>query len=137
MNKKYVIVLILLSFFIFMQMSFAETCDDNMTISDTNHDELEDIPLQKTIFVISDSPGTNIMDSAADEIYNQDNLSGFNLVVRSGEQVKDMDEEELHELFSKSNAFIGEWISTDVDSVLTNILGKYPELSHKELFLIL
>ncbi len=48
-----------------------------------------------------------------------------------------MDEEELHSLFEKSDAFIGEWISTDVDSVLTSLLGKYPELSHKDLFLIL
>ena len=56
--------------------------------------------------------------------------------MRSGEQVKGMKEEELHSLFVNSDAFIGEWISTDVDSVLTNLLGKYPELSHKELFLI-
>lgn len=69
--------------------------------------------------------------------YNNDNLSGFDLVVRSGDQVKDMDEEELHSLFESSDAFIGEWISTDVDSVLTSLLTKYPEVSNKELFLIL
>ena len=69
--------------------------------------------------------------------YNNDNLSGFDLVVRSGDQVNDMDEEELHSLFESSDAFIGEWISTDVDSVLTSLLTKYPEVSNKELFLIL
>ena len=138
MNKKYILVIIALSFFIFSQASFAETIDDNATLQDTSQDALEDVQTsEKTIFIISDNPGTNIIDSAAEELYNKDNLTGFNLVVRSGEQVKDMNEGELKSLFESSDAFIGEWISTDVDSVLTNLLGKYPELSHKELFLIL
>ncbi|WP_458406388.1 cobaltochelatase subunit CobN [Methanobrevibacter sp.] len=135
MNKKIVFILIILTFFIFAQASFAETDDNNMTLDEQPlADEADN---EKTILIISDSPGTNIIDSAADEIINDENKTGFNLVVRSGEQIKDMDEEELHSLFDKSDAFIGEWISTDVDSVLTNLLGKYPELSHKELFLIL
>ena len=138
MNKKYILIIIVLSFFIFSQASFAETMDDNSTFQDTSQDALEDVQTsEKTIFIISDNPGTNIIDSAAEELYNKDNLTGFNLVVRSGEQVKDMNEGELKSLFDSSDAFIGEWISTDVDSVLTNLLGKYPELSHKELFLIL
>ena len=138
MNKKYILIIFVLSFFIFSQASFAETMDDNSTFQDTSQDALEDVQTsQKTIFIISDNPGTNIIDSAAEELYNKDNLTGFNLVVRSGEQVKDMNENELKSLFDSSDAFIGEWISTDVDSVLTNLLGKYPELSHKELFLIL
>ena len=48
-----------------------------------------------------------------------------------------MNEPELVNLLSSCDGFIGEWISTDVDSVLTNILGKNPELSNKQLFLIL
>ena len=137
MNKKFIALIILILFCILTQASFAETCDDNVTLEDSTQIELEEISQEKTIFVISDNPGTNIMDAAGDELYNKDNLSGFNLVVRSGEQVKNMQEDELHKLFTDSDAFIGEWISTDVDSVLTNLLGKYPELSHKELFLIL
>ena len=138
MNRKYIIALILLSFFMFAQASFAETIDNNMTLEDNQQQDLDDIQTsEKTIFIISDSPGTNILDSASDEICNQENKSGFNLIIRSGEQVKDMSEDELHSLLDKSDAFIGEWISTDVDSVLTNLLGKYPELSHKELFLML
>lgn len=139
MKKRYFLIFIILSFFIFAQTCFAEDCDNNVTLEETPLDDIEKAPVadEKTIFIISDNPGTNIIDSASDEICNQDNLTGFNLVVRSGEQVKDMDEEELHSLFEKSDAFIGEWISTDVDSVLTSLLGKYPELSHKELFLIL
>jgi cobaltochelatase CobN len=123
----------------FAQLSFAEA-DSNMTAKDDlASDDCDAVsnPQNKTVFIISDNPGTNILDSASDEIINQDNRSGFNLVVRSGDQIKNMDEEELRSLFDKSDAFIGEWISTDVDSVLTNLLGKYPELSHKELFLIL
>ena len=105
---------------------------ENLTIANSNSNVQD-----KTLFIISDNPGTNILDSAANDIYNVDNLSGFNIVVRSGDQIKDMPEDELYSLFSSSDAFIGEWISTDVDSVLTNLLGKYPNLSHKELFLIL
>ena len=140
--KKVFLIVVILSIFLFSQASFAQS-DDNLTLEDNNL-EIDDSnkllgvsPQNKTVFIISDNPGTNIIDSACDELYNQDNLSGFNLVVRSGDQVKNMDEEELHSLFDRSDAFIGEWISTDVDSVLTKLLGDYPELSHKELFLIL
>ena len=144
-HKRLFLIIIILSFFLFAQVSFAQS-DSNMTLQDDSHDELsvgesndlhESDAKNKTVFIISDNPGTNIIDSACDEIYNQDGLSGFNMVVRSGDQIKNMGEEELHSLFDKSDAFIGEWISTDVDSVLTKLLGKYPELSHKELFLIL
>ena len=145
-NKKlFFIIIIIASFFLFAQVSFAQT-DDNLTLNDNSYEELvvdesdilnEDNTNNKTIFIISDSPGTNVLDAAADEIYNQDSLSGFNIVLRSGDQVKDMDEEELRSLFDQSDAFIGEWISTDVDAVLTNLLGKYPNLSDKGLFLIL
>ncbi len=134
--KKIVIIIIILSLISYTQVSFAESDDMDVGI-DENSTDLTKIESEKTIFIISDSPGTNVIDSASEEIYNSDNLTGFNLVVRSGEQVKDMDEKELYALFDNSDAFIGEWISTDVDSVLTNLLGKYPNLSHKELFLIL
>ena len=142
-NKKLILIIIVLSFFLLAQVSFAAG-DSNQTLQEDTHDELSvddsdelDNAKNKTIFIISDNPGTNIIDSASDEIYNQDHLSGFDIVLRSGEQVKDMDEAELYSLFDKSDAFIGEWISTDVDSVLTKLLGEHPELSHKELFLIL
>ena len=48
-----------------------------------------------------------------------------------------MDESELIDLLSSSDAFIGEWISSDVDSVLTSVLSKNPSLSDKKIFLIL
>ncbi|WP_295030262.1 Ig-like domain-containing protein [uncultured Methanobrevibacter sp.] len=138
-NKKlFLIVMVLSILFLSTQVAFAQDID-NVTLGDNgdNHVLSNDNPKNKTVFIISDSPGTNILDSASGDIYNNDNLSGFDLVVRSGDQVKDMDEEELHSLFESSDAFIGEWISTDVDSVLTSLLTKYPEVSNKELFLIL
>ena len=122
---------------------FDDLKDSNHQIDDLkeNNNQIDNLeetnPQNKTIFIISDSPGTNIIDSASEELYTKDKLSGFNLIVRSGEQIKDMDENELYSIFNKSDAFIGEWISSDVDSVLTNLLGKYPTLSNKELFLIL
>lgn len=138
-NKKlFLIVMVLSILFLSTQVAFAQD-SDNVTLGDNgdNHVLSNDNPKNKTVFIISDSPGTNILDSASGDIYNNDNLSGFDLVVRSGDQVNDMDEEELHSLFESSDAFIGEWISTDVDSVLTSLLTKYPEVSNKELFLIL
>ena len=144
MNKKLIAIIFLIFFFFVIQASFAESAVSNVTSThdsnqnlEVDNDKLEENPKDKTVFIISDNPGTNIIDSASDEIYNVDNRSGFKLVVRSGQQVKDMNESELYNLFDKSDAFIGEWISTDVDSVLTSLLGKYPNLSNKELFLIL
>ena len=46
----------------------------------------------KTVFIISDNPGTNILDSASEDVYAETNSSSFNIVVRSGDQVKDMTE---------------------------------------------
>lgn len=160
-NKKlFLIVMVLSILFLSTQVAFAQDID-NVTLGDNgdnhvlsndnlyrmdvllninardNHVLSNDNPKNKTVFIISDSLGTNILDSASGDFYNNDNLSGFDLVVRSGDQVNDMDEEELHSLFESSDAFIGEWISTDVDSVLTSLLTKYPEVSNKELFLIL
>ena len=144
MNKKLIAIIFLIFFFFVIQASFAESAVSNVTSThdsnqnlEVDNDKLEENPKDKTVFIISDNPGTNIIDSASDEIYNVDNRSGFKLVVRSGQQVKDMNESELYNLFDKSDAFIGEWISTDVDSVLTSLLGKYPNFSNKELFLIL
>ena len=89
------------------------------------------------IFIISDNPGVNIIDAAASELQNENCLNHVNLVVRSGDQIKTMGETELIGYLSDCDVFIGEWISSDVDSVLTSVLTKYPDLSDKEIFLIL
>lgn len=90
-----------------------------------------------TLFFISDNPGTNILDSASQELFNENDFKNVNIIVRSGEQIKTMDELELVNLLYKSDAFIGEWISTDVDAVLTSAVEKYPDVTEKQVFLIL
>ena len=89
-----------------------------------------------TLFIISDNPGTNILDKASNEIFNGSNIKNVNLVVRSGDQIKAMKEDEVANLLSSCDGFIGEWISGDIDAVLTSVLVKNPSLSNKKIFLI-
>lgn len=109
--------------------------DSYTEVSDDSKDILSSQSGKKTIFFISDNSGTNILDAAAIELL--DNGLDVNLVIRSGEQIKDMPEDELYALLDNSDAFIGEWISTDVDAVLTSLIGNYPALAQKDIFLIL
>lgn len=90
-----------------------------------------------TIFIISDTVGNNLFDEAACEILDDPNFPNVHINIRSGNQTNEMSEEELYDLMSSCDAFIGQWISSNVDAVLTNLLGKYPELSYKKMFLIL
>ena len=103
------------------------------------HDESISSSKNVTLFIVSDNPGTNILDSASVELFDEHGelKSNVNLVVRSGAQIKEMDDYEFIGLLSSSDGFIGEWVSTDVDAVLTSALSTFPDLSHKELFLIL
>ena len=111
--------------------------DDSNKISiDNSNEDLSDSQ-NTTLFIISDNPGTNILDKASVELFNENKLNNVNLVIRSGDQVKTMSENELTYLLASCDAFIGEWISSDVDSVLTSVLGKNPGLSNKKIFLIL
>ena len=48
-----------------------------------------------TLFFISDNPGTNILDAASQELFNGSDFKDVNIIVRSGEQIKTMDELEL------------------------------------------
>ncbi|WP_296805126.1 cobaltochelatase subunit CobN [uncultured Methanobrevibacter sp.] len=155
-NKKYFCLLILLITIFIIPHSFAldNSTANDLSISDNEDIVLTDNTVEKsvsnnnlmsdssksqniTLFIVSDNPGTNILDKASDELSGSQNLSNINLVIRSGEQIKEMNDIELVNLLSSSDGFVGEWISSDVDSVLTSILGKNPELSNKKLFLIL
>ena len=156
-NKKFFGVLILIVLLFFIPHSFAlenstggdvSILDegDNVLLNDNVEEPISTDDSQTTgssesknttIFIISDSPGTNILDAATDELSSSQNFDNINIVLRNGEQVKNMDEIELISLLSSCDGFIGEWISSDVDSVLTNVLGKHPELSNKQMFLIL
>ena len=120
-----------------LEVSNDETSDYPNEISNSNSNENSENSKNVTLFVISDNPGTNILDKASWDVFNNYNLGSVKLIVRSGDQVKTMDEQELIDLIDSSDAFIGEWISADVDSVLTSVLSKNPNLSNKKLFLIL
>ena len=158
-RNKRKIVLILLAIFVIsfsLQMVFGEENitsevnqspeSDLLKVSDNDvskkvstdnlHENITDSK-ETTLFIISDNPGVNIIDKAGLELQDKNQLKDVNLVVRSGDQVKTMDESELIGYLSSCDAFIGEWISSDVDSVLTSVLGKNPDLSNKEIFLIL
>ena len=150
-NKERIVGMLLLMFiFSFsLQMAFAEenvaddvnqtSSDDLLEVSDNSVSEKISIDNSQktTLFIISDNPGVNILDKAGSELLDENKLVNVNLVVRSGEQVKTMSEAELVSYLSDCDAFIGEWISSDVDSVLTSVLAKNPGLSNKKVFLIL
>ena len=138
-NKKHIICIILLLFIIIISPLnvFAEDTNINNNSTDYNTINSQSENNNYTIFLVSDNPGTNILDMASQDIIESKNYTNLALIVRSGDQIKEMDEGQLHSLLSDSDAFICEWVSSDVDAVLTNILNKYPELSNKKIFLIL
>ena len=147
-------LLVMLSLLLFSQVAFAETndtlvnddsgievlsneyCDEDKISIDNSQNEFSDSK-NTTLFIISDNPGTNILDKAGWELHDEKKLDNVNLIIRSGEQIKAMNENELKGLLSGCDAFVGEWISSDVDSVLTSVLSKNPGLSNKKMFLIL
>ncbi|WP_458404435.1 cobaltochelatase subunit CobN [Methanobrevibacter sp.] len=161
-DKIILIFLIMLTFCLFSQFAFAESNEtaagyespaggvdsQNLEMSTDESDYSNKISIQNsneklensqntTLFIISDNPGTNVLDKASEELFSEHDLKNVNLVIRNGNQVKTMSEDELTRLLSDCDAFIGEWVSSDVDSVLTSVLGKNPTLSHKKIFLIL
>ena len=121
--------MIFLIFFIILIIISLNVCfaDDNLTSSDSDCD--------KSVLLISDNGGTNVFDSAAKEVSN--NYSNVNIQVRSCDQVYSMKEDEIYNLVNESDIVIVNWLTSDADAVLTNILNKDPNLSNKELFLIL
>ena len=108
---------------------------DNDTIIQTDDLNCLNQEYEKTMLLISDNAGANILDSAASDVL--DNYSNVNIQVRSSSQISTMDEDELYNLVEKSDILIANWLTTDADSVFTNLLIKYPNLSNKEMFLIL
>ena len=111
-----------------LNISFAQDNNNTITSADSNQ-------YDKSMLLISDNGGTNIFDSAANEVLN--NYSNVNIQVRSSNQISTMKEDELYELVDKSDIVMANWLTTDADSVFTNLLLKYPNLSNKEMFLIL
>ena len=119
-----------------VEIQISESEDADEISMENSHEELSNSQ-NTTLFIISDNPGTNILDKASNEIFNGSNLKNVNLVIRSGDQIKTMEEDEVANLLYSCDGFIGEWVSGDIDAVLTSILVKDPSLSNKKLFLIL
>ena len=149
LNKK-TLYLILLLILIFLPGGISAELDDNnetinnndtyisydgINLSEYNITFTDVISHEKTIFLISDNPGTNVLEMAASELLYE--TSDVNVYIRNCEQINDMSEDELYKLLKETDIFIAESITTNVDSILTNILLKHPELSNKQLFLIL
>lgn len=91
----------------------------------------------KSLLLISDKGGTNVLDSAACEILDSGNYSNLDIQVRNGGQISNMNETELYNIVKNSDIVIINWLDTDADATLTNLLLKHPNLSDKELFLVL
>lgn len=90
------------------------------------------------IFMISNLPGTNVLNMAAQSIL--DKFQGtVSIQLRNSEQVEAMSEDELRAYLAACDIFIGEWISSDGATLFSNVLNKYPEVAYKEngVFLIL
>ena len=129
----------------FNEEKFSNNMLDEEIITDDECDFLSNISLKNSlkdgssynIFIISDTVGNNLFDAAACEILDDPKFSNVVINIRSGSQVNEMSEEELYDLMNSCDAFLGQWVSSNVDAVLTNLLGKYPELSNKKVFLIL
>jgi len=132
LKKITFLVILIVLIFATINISFAL---DNDTITESNDLNFSNQESIKTMLLISDNSGTNILDSAANEIL--DNYSNVDIQVRSSNQISTMDEDELFNLVNKSDIVIANWLTTDADSVFTNLLNKYSNLSNKELFLIL
>lgn len=116
------------------QTSINETSVINEDSTDVNLNKAINSN-EKNMLFISDNGGTNILDSAACEILN--NYTDVNIQVRSCSQIYNMEETQLYNLIKNSDVVVVNWLATDADSVFTNLLGKYPELANKELFLFL
>ena len=114
--------------------------DDTVVNADLNLIESSNVLKDENtfnIFIISDNTGNNLFDAVSCEILDNSSFSNVKISIRSGNQINAMSEEEIYDLLASCDAFIGQWVSSNVDAVLTSIIGKYPTLSDKKLFLLL
>ncbi|MBP1946964.1 putative repeat protein (TIGR01451 family), partial [Methanobacterium petrolearium] len=88
-----------------------------------------------SVFIISDKPGTNILNMAALDIL--EDIQGLSIQLRNGLQIEAMTEDEVYEYLRTCDVFIGEWVMTNAEPKLTKILSEHPEITEKGVFLIL
>lgn len=89
------------------------------------------------IFLISDNPGSAVLNMAAQEIL--DLYPGlFSIQIRSNNQINNMSESEFRSYLESCDIFIGNWLSSQVNLKIVNILKENPEIAtNKLVFLIL
>ena len=127
-----VLAIVCVLFMCSLNITFAMDNNTNVQLDDSN---VLNQGYEKSMLLISDNSGTNILDSAANEVLK--NYSNVDIQVRSSAQISTMNEDELYQLVNRSDIVIANWLTTDADAVFTNLLIKYPDLSNKEMFLIL
>lgn len=91
----------------------------------------------KHLFLVSDNPGTAVLNMAAHDILNM--FPGMvSIQIRSNSQITAMDDSELLAYLQSCDVFIGNWISTQAAAKLSSLLAAHPEiLTNKPVFLIL
>lgn len=91
----------------------------------------------KNVFLVSDNPGTAVLNMAAHDVLNM--FPGMvSIQVRSNSQITAMDDSELLAYLQSCDVFIGNWISTQAAAKLSSLLAAHPEiLINKPVFLIL
>ena len=94
--------------------------DDILQFNENSEDSLKD-ENELNVFIISDTTGNNLFDNVACEILENSSFSNVKFNIRSGDQIKSMDEEEIYDLMNSCDAFIGQWVSSNVDAVLTSL----------------
>jgi len=116
---------------------------DQVDESDETNNELKNYVIMNeagvlNVFIISDNPGTNIANMAALDIL-EDLGDKVSIQIRTGVQVEAMSENELRAYLDSCDIFIGEWITTNAATVLSQVLEDYSEVADKEngVFLIL
>ncbi len=88
-----------------------------------------------SMFLITDDPGTNIMNTAANSVISKYKNVAINL--KSNSQIQNMSNTELETCLKKCDIFMANWLSTKLSARITNILNKHPEIAHKKIFLVL
>lgn len=92
-------------------------------------------PKIATVFMISDDPGANILNTAANGVINS--FPKVSIQIRSCSQVQGMSNSELSSYIKSSKIFIADKLSTSVSAKISKILSSNPEIANKQIFLIL
>lgn len=89
------------------------------------------------ILLVSDGPGTIVLNTAAHEILSK-YPGRLNIQVRSGSQIKAMTDSVLRSYINACDIFIGNWLNSEVSLKLNRIITANPSLAKaRKVFIIL